>query len=129
MVPGNLKKKSSYLSELLDELIQERKRGALEYEEFLKRVFESAKLSAQPIASKDYPTTLNTSAKRALYDNLDHNEELALEIDTVIRRTKKDGWRGTRIKEREVEYAVKKVLPESYDIKEIFDIIKAQNEY
>ena len=35
---------------------------------------------------KQYPTTLVSAAQKALYDNLDGNEELAIQIDTEIRK-------------------------------------------
>ncbi len=47
----------------------------------------------------------------------------------IIRTTKKDGWRGNVLKEREVKYAIRKRLPENCDINAIFDIIKNQDEY
>src|SRR5258708_16225548 len=52
-----------------------------------------------------YPQSLDTSAKRALYDNLGRNEELAIALDTSIRATRKDGCRGNVIKESEGCYA------------------------
>jgi hypothetical protein len=53
------------------------------------------------------PKTLNSSPKRALYDNLGQDEELTMALDSEICHTKKDGWRGNIIKEREVKYAIK----------------------
>ncbi len=72
---------------------------------------------------------MNSPAKRALYDNLNQNEALALAIDTAIRITKKDGWRGNIIKEREVKKAIKKHLDSPEDLERIFEIVKNQSEY
>lgn len=94
------------MSQLLDALIQERKVQALEYKEYLKKLVELSGKVKKPAATAAYPTSLDTSAKRALYDNLDYNEALAVKIDTAVRYTKKDDWRGNRFKEREVENAI-----------------------
>jgi type I restriction enzyme R subunit len=117
------------MSSLLDALIQERKQEAIAYEEYLRRIVELTRLIKLPEVSKEYSARLNTPAKRALYDNLGQDEALAIELDEIIRTTKKDGWRGNVLKEREVKYAIRKRLPENCDINAIFDIIKNQDEY
>ena len=58
------------MSELLDTLIQERKAQALAYEAYLAGVVELAKQVQNPASSTSYPKSLDTTAKRALYDNL-----------------------------------------------------------
>lgn len=73
--------------------------------------------------------SLNSAAKRALYDNLDRDEALALRIDEAIRKTKKDSWRGNKIKEREVKNAIKQHLDSLEDCDRIFEIVKSQSEY
>ncbi len=115
------------MSELLDTLIQERKSQAQEYEQYLARIVELANQVQNPATA--YPKTLNTPAKRALYDNLGNDEQLALNVDMNIRRTKKDGWRGSTIKEREVRYAIRDALPDETLANEIFEIVKKQDEY
>ena len=118
------------MSELLDTLIQERKEQALLYKDYLKRIFELSRKVASPDTNSTYPKSLNSNAQRALYDNLEKNENLAIEIDKVVRATKKDLFRGNKFKEREIELAIHKVLIDTnYDSKKIFEIIKNQNEY
>jgi type I restriction enzyme R subunit len=46
-----------------------------------------------PGASNDYPKSLNSNAKRALYYNLGQDEELALAVDMEIVGTKRDASR------------------------------------
>jgi type I restriction enzyme, R subunit len=118
------------MSQLLDALIQARRAQALEYQEYLKQLEELAGKVKKPAAATAYPASLDTPAKRALYDNLDQNEALAVKIDTAVRYTKKDGWRGNRFKEREVENAIREELGE-YEVKtpEIFELVKNQREY
>jgi len=55
---------------------------------------------------------MDTSAKRALYDNLDHDKAVVLRVDTAVRHTRKPDWRGNRFKEREVFNAVHEELGE-----------------
>ncbi len=117
------------MSELLDTLIQERQNQAREYEQYLASIVELARQVQNPIGGTAYPQSLNTRAKRALYDNLGKDEQLAIKVDAAIQRTKKDGWRGSRIKEREVRYAIRDVLPDETLTNQIFEIVKNQNEY
>lgn len=117
------------MSILLQELIDNRKTATAEYENYLQKIIILAQEIHQPSKSSTYPPSLNTSAKIALYDNLDQDEQLALTIDRVIRQTKQDGWRGNKVKERMIKNAIKKYLPLPEQIDEIMEIIKNQNEY
>ena len=76
-----------------------------------------------------YPKLLNTRARRALYDNLGKDEQLAIALDAKIQQTKKDGWRGNRIKEREIRYAIYEVLQDVTLTNEILELVKNQDEY
>jgi type I restriction enzyme R subunit len=116
------------MSELLDELIAQRRQEAIEYEAYLARIVELTRQVKHPNETK-YPKTLDTKAKRALYDNLDRNEELAMVLDYEIVYTKKDDWRGNRIKEKEVLYAIRKHVKDEKKLKEIFEIVKNQPDY
>ena len=117
------------MSDLLDELIQARKAQALAYEQYLAQIVELSKQVANPEQSQRYPQSLNSPALRALYDNLGQNEELALSLDYHIRSTKRDGWRGHRIKERQVRYAIRQDLPDAEEAERIFELVKKQDEY
>jgi type I restriction enzyme, R subunit len=94
------------MSARLDALIKKRKAEAQSYENYLAKLIALAKQITKPMTSFDYPSALDSYAKHALYDNFNQNEELALVLDSEIRSTKKDDWRGN--KEREVKYALKK---------------------
>ncbi|MEH2375718.1 hypothetical protein [Nostoc sp.] len=126
------------MSTLLDELIQVRKAASQDYQAYLQKIVELSKQVVQPSSSSQYPQSLNSPAKRALYDNLNQNEVLALVIDAAICKTKKDGWRGKTIKEREVKNVIKQHLDSSEDCDSeallrsadhIFEIVKSQSEY
>ena len=117
------------MSELLDSLIQQRQQQAEEYEQYLASIVELAKQVQNPTSMAAYPNLLNTRARRALYDNLGKNEQLAIALDAKIQQTKKDGWRGNRIKEREVRYAILEVLQDETLTNEILELVKNQDEY
>lgn len=117
------------MSLLLDTLIQERKQNALEYEQYLAKIVDLARQAQNPATTTRYSTSLNSPAKRALYDNLNNNEELALTVHQVIVETKKDDWRGHKIKERQVKYAIQAVLKDEELTGEIFELVKNQDEY
>lgn len=128
--PVNLKYYEE-MSELLDALIQERKEQALEYKEYLEKIKELAEKVVKPSRpDTPYPDSINTRAKQSLYDNLGENEALAIAVDAVIRHTKKDGWNGDMMKERELKRAIKKELGDMVDkVDEIMELVKHQDEY
>jgi type I restriction enzyme, R subunit len=86
-------------------------------------------LVLQPNSCGGYPRSLNTGAKRALYDNLNRDEELVLALDMEIINTRKDGWRHHVVKRREVKNAIKLYIDDAEDAERVFEIVKSQNEY
>jgi len=118
------------MSELLDELIRERKENAVEYKEYLEKIKALADKIVEPDTKTSYPSSIDTRAKQALYDNLGKNEVLANSIDTVIKVTKEDGTWGNMMKERKLRIAIKKTLSEQEEkIDEIMELVKHQDEY
>jgi type I restriction enzyme R subunit len=121
------------MSVLLDELIKLRKEKADEYERYLQEIVELTRKIKKPDTSSHYPASLNSKAKRALYDNLDKNEDLANKLNEKIMGTKKDSWRNNKHKTKEVKYAIKDVL-ENFEVKEptpeyILNLVKNQQDY
>jgi len=118
------------MSALLDALVQMRKKEAMDYKAYLAKIVRLTKRVSKPDTETSYPSSINSPARRALYDNLDQNEELAVQVDTAIRSVKKAGWRGNRFKEREVRIAIKSVLGGDLDLVDaIFEIVKNQRDY
>jgi hypothetical protein len=68
---------------------------------------ELAKKVTSPAASGAYPAAVNTPGKRALYDNLERDEELALAVDAAVRASRQDDWRGNVFKIRRVRNAIR----------------------
>ena len=116
------------MSELLDTLIQQRKTEALEYEEYLARIVDLTRQIKNPSTGESYPRTMNTSAKRALYDRL-NDESLALTIDETVQNTKQHGWRGDLAKERRIKGAIYAEVGDTELIEELFKLISNQREY
>ncbi len=119
------------MSELLDALIEERRQQAIDYKEYLEKVkaLSAQIVNAGGINPNAYPKSLNTPAKKALYDNLDQNEELAIRIDTAVRHTKKADWIGSRVKEREVAAAINQELNDESLLDQVLELVKNQYEY
>jgi type I restriction enzyme R subunit len=116
------------MSALLDEIIATRKAKAVEYEEYLERIAELAKQVAagQP---EETPEKLDTPGKRALYNNLNQDEELALRIDETVKTARPDSWRDVQSREYVIKGALYGVLHDVAEVERIFPIIKAQKEY
>ncbi|WP_040252367.1 type I restriction endonuclease subunit R [Psychroserpens mesophilus] len=135
------------MSKLLAEIIKERKANAVSYAEYLEKIAALAK-KVNEGKSEETPEALVTIAQRALYNNLDKNEVLAMQIDRAVKNVKRDGWRGNLPKEREIKAEIYKQLatysvetgidianepPEPYGMENkvevIFNIIREQREY
>jgi type I restriction enzyme R subunit len=97
------------MSKLLDEIIAARKAKAIEYEEYLKQIAELAK-KVEAGKAEDTPEKLNTPGRRALYNNLAKNEELALRIDDAVKKVRPDDWRGVQAREQIIKGALYGVL-------------------
>ncbi|WP_135076430.1 type I restriction endonuclease subunit R [Terasakiella sp. SH-1] len=118
------------MSQLLDALIKARKEQAIEYKKYLEKIVELTTKVKKPDADRDYPSSVNSPAKRALFDNLGSDEETAIRVDQAIVLTKKANWRGHSMKERELFLAIKSVVADKgFDPEEIFEIVKNQSEY
>ena len=119
------------MSALLDELIERRRQQAIDYQKYLQEIRELAQKVLKPAeASSDYPASINTGPKRALYDNLGEDEELVLIIDKTIQQTKKADWVGNRFKEREIIKHLKDATEGcKLDVEKVMVLAKAQKEY
>jgi type I restriction enzyme, R subunit len=118
------------MSQLLDAILEERRHGALEYKEYLAKLLAQAAKLGKGESDTPYPLWADTGARRALVDFFFPSTELAVEIDTTIRNTKKDSWVGDPMKEKLVKRALARTLPSGYDrLDELFELVKARNEY
>lgn len=116
------------ISDLLGEIIKHRREKAIQYEEYLKQIDDLVKRLKAGTA-EDTPEKLNTPGKRALYNNLENNEELALRVHEAVKMYRPDGWRGNETKESIIKKELYKELDDTNEVERIFLIIKAQGEY
>ncbi|BAW55502.1 type I restriction enzyme R protein [Helicobacter pylori] len=116
------------LSSLLNDLINQFREKKLTYLEYLQQIHNLAKQVIHK-EDKNYPKKINTNALKTLYDNLDENEALALEIDACIRDNKKDGWVGHNQKEKNLKIALKKIINDEGLLENTFNLAKHIDEY
>ena len=127
------------LSEMLEEVIEQRKIGVISYENYLKEVTEIAQNIIHPEDSDNYPDYIKDSeAKRAIYDYLgDEGGDLAYKLHDAIKISIQPDWMTNRQKQNKIKGSIYDVLCEhgkdenlADDLtEEIFDIVKSQDEY
>ena len=95
----------------------------------MRRIGDLAK-QVQTGTAAGTPEKLDTPGKRALYNNLNKDEALALEIDETVRRVRPNAFRGNQAKENVIKAALLPFLgKDKAEVERIFLIIKAQPEY
>jgi len=94
------------MSELLDSLIAQRRVEALKYAEYLNQVVELVRKAHSPSSDRVYPSGIDTIGKRALFDNLENDADLALAVDAAARASIQDEWRSHPVKLKKVKLAV-----------------------
>lgn len=117
------------MAALLGDVLADLRANRISYEEFLQKI---AELATQVRSGKaaSTPKALDTPGKRALFNNLGQNEELALKIDAEGKRIRPDSFRGNQVKENIIKRALLPLLGgDSAEVERIFAIIKAQPEY
>ncbi|MHB1955492.1 MAG: hypothetical protein ACYCOU_17285 [Sulfobacillus sp.] len=118
------------MSELLDALLEERRKGALEYKEFLARLLEQAAKLGKGESDTAYPEWADNGARRALCDFFYPDLNLAVDIDKAVRHSKPDSWVGNKLKEKKVRQAIRAALPRDFEnLDELFNLVKARDEY
>jgi len=118
------------MSELLDELVKRRKQADVAYREYLKQIVDLSKKVKNPM-DESVGAEINTSAKRAIYDNLGQDVQKAVMVHEAVISSRQADWRGNKLKERAIKIEIRKVLPEitDEDMKNLIEIIKNQHEY
>lgn len=86
------------LSERINRLLDEYRQGVVEYKEYLKAIAELAK----ELREQTSDPRLDTPGKRALYDNLGENIDLALEVYNCIKENAKIGFRENPVKKNKL---------------------------
>ncbi|ADH86702.1 type I restriction endonuclease subunit R [Desulfurivibrio alkaliphilus] len=99
------------MSKLLDALIEQRRKGVLSYKNYLEKIARLTRDATTPGGGPGgYPPGVKSAAQRALFNNLNGNEELALAVDAAILASRMDGWRDNAMKTKKVRLAIRKAL-------------------
>lgn len=118
------------MSELLRELIVKRKNDVINYEEYLRQIVELAKKVHKPESGTEYPADIRESAaKRAFYDYLDGDANVANQLHEAVMFSKQDNFRGSKIKERKIWRAIRAIVRDDQKATELLALIKEQSEY
>ena len=118
------------MSAILDQLIQERRQGVIDYTELLQKYIDLARNVTKPEENEDYPETVRHSAAlRALYDNTGYNADLAIDLHEAVLRSRMDGFRNNPVKEKQIKRELYKILKDKNEVERIFKIIVEQEEY
>ncbi|WP_299656602.1 type I restriction endonuclease subunit R [uncultured Jannaschia sp.] len=116
------------MSELLTDLIKQRRDDAIAYADYLERIAALVK-DIKAGHGKQYPASVDTPGKKALFDNLEGDEEQALSVDAALRANVPFGWRDHPMRERRVRRCLEALLPDEASVERIMEILKHQHEY
>jgi len=118
------------MSQVLEQIILERKQGVIAYKGLLDRYIELTKNVTKPEKNSLYPESIRkNSAMRSFYDYLGRNEELAIELHKAVIRSKMDGFRGDTVKENRIRREIYKIINDENEVESILTLIKNQEEY
>lgn len=120
----------SKMSQILEQLILERKKKVISYKELIERYVELAKNVSEPQNNDKYPENVRSSAAmRAFYDNCGEDEELAIKLHNAVLTSKLEGFRNNPVKEKKIKKAIFKILNNPEEVERIYKLIVEQEEY
>jgi type I restriction enzyme R subunit len=120
----------SKMSEVLEQLILDRKRGVIAYKHLLERYLELAKNVSTPEENEHYPESIRKSgAMRAFYDNCGEDEQLAIRLHKAVITSKMDGFRNNPVKETRIKRELYKILKDEDMVERLYKIVVEQEEY
>ena len=120
----------SKMSEVLEQLILDRKRGVIAYKHLLERYLELAKNVSTPEENEHYPESIRKSgAMRAFYDNCGEDEQLAIRLHKAVMTSKMDGFRNNPTKENRIKRALYQILKDDDMVERLYKIVVEQEEY
>ena len=120
----------SKMSEVLEQLILDRKRGVIAYKHLLERYLELAKNVSTPEENEHYPESIRKSgAMRAFYDNCGEDERLAIRLHKAVMTSKMDGFRNNPTKENRIKRSLYQILKDDDMVERLYKIVVEQEEY
>ena len=114
-------------SEKIDRLLEEYQQSKIEYKELLRQIKELT----EQLKREDAPDPrLDDELKKALYDNLGNDVELALKVCSAVEQSAQPGFRSNPMRKKIVERAIRTALSDTdYDVNAILAIVIAQTEF
>jgi type I restriction enzyme R subunit len=120
----------SKMSEVLEQLILERKQGVISYTQLLERFLELAKNVTVPEDNDRYPESIRKSgAMRTFYDNCGEDEKMAIRLHRAVMSSKTDDFRNNPVKEIRSKRAMYQVLKDDDMVERLYKIVVEQEEY
>jgi type I restriction enzyme R subunit len=120
----------SKMSEVLEQLILERKQGVISYTQLLERYLELAKNVTVPEDNDRYPESIRKSgAMRTFYDNCGEDEKMAIRLHRAVMSSKTDDFRNNPVKENRIKRAMYQVLKDDDMVEHLYKIVVEQEEY
>lgn len=118
------------MSEILQKLIDMRKKKAISYKELLKKYAEAVEKVEHPERDSRYPESVRTSAAlRALFDAFGEDEVFALQIHNAVLHSKQDGFRYDDVKRNRIKKSILKIVNDKEMVENIYALIEKQEEY
>jgi type I restriction enzyme R subunit len=107
-----------------------RREGAIAYEKMLDKYVDLVRRAENPEDNPHYPESIRHSgALRALYDNCNEEEALAIALDRAVRSSKEADFRHNEFKQRKIKQALYAVLGDKGEVERIYGIVAEQGEY
>lgn len=120
------------MSTLLDALIEQRKKDAIDYAEYLAGLLELATQVGTGDSDDTYPDWASTPARRALID-FGFPEDVDPEvISKVVQANKEHGWADNLMKQRALARTLRGELPSDFEAAELnrlINLLKEHDEY
>jgi len=118
------------MSEILEQLILDRKEKVISYKQLLAKYVELAKNVTEPENNTHYPESIkNSGALRSLFDNCGEDENLAIQLHNAIMSSKMDGFRNNPVKENKIKKELFKILNDEQEVERVYKLAVQQEEY
>lgn len=115
------------LSEKLNRLLEEYRQKTIEYKDMLTQLLSYIQDMRQRVG---YPLSIDTPLKKALYDNLEKNETLALAIYETVENRHQPNWRELKARRKALKTAIFNAVGVDGDkLDSIMNIIASNNEF
>ncbi|MEG3048265.1 MAG: restriction endonuclease subunit R, partial [Mucinivorans sp.] len=119
------------VSQMLRQLLEDVRNEKLSYKELIDKLIQKVRDVKNQKGA--YPASISTLGLKALYDNLEKDEELAIKVHSAVKNNAKDSWRDLSVptKMRKVRRAVMEALDSDDDeyISKVMGIILRHKEY